>query len=378
MPADLLPGAPRNARRVAWPVEAWPEPDRRAWARALEPAGLLDDAGAAAGWRNASRRAAVGAYGRFLAFLAARGELDPAAGPGGRVTPASVERYVAAVRATCSSVTVASYVGVLGMMIQAMVPERDWAWIWQVQSRLQRLATPSRNKRARVVPAADLVALGHDLMAEAEPLAAHAARQAALGYRDGLMIALLASRPVRQANFLAIEIGRHLLRRGDGWLLRFEGHETKSRQPLEFPLPTALHGPLARYLGHVRPLLLELGRRRFPDGRPRSAGQHLWVTGDGTPCTAAALQKLLEKRTAARFGRVINTHLFRDCAATSIATDDPDHVLMAARLLGHATLQTTERHYVVANTCLALQRHHGLVLSLRDSAPGAGRRRRHA
>lgn len=378
MPANPQPIPIRGARRVAWPVVAWPEPDQRAWARAVERRDLLDDDGAAADWREASRRSAVGAYGRFLAFLDAQDALDPAAGPGDRVTSAILERYIAAVRATCSSVTVASYLGVLGMMIQAMVPERDWTWLWRVQARLQRLATPSRNKRARVVPAADLVALGRDLMAEAEGLVPQARREAALAYRDGLMIALLASRPVRQANFLAIEIGGHLLRLGEGWLLRFEGHETKTRQPLELTLPTALHGPLARYLGHFRPLLLELGRQRFPNGRPRAAGSRLWVTGDGTPCTAGALQKLLEKRTAARFGRVINTHLFRDCAATSIATDDPDHVLMAAQLLGHTTLQTTERHYIVANTRTALDRHHDLILSIRKgvlgTSPPAGRR----
>jgi integrase len=368
----------RHARRVAWPVEAWPEPDRRAWARALGPGSLLDDAGAAAGWREATRRSAVGAYGRFLAFLAAQNLLDPEGGPGERVTPLIIERYVAEVRATCSSVTVANYVAVLGMMVQAMVPGRDWTWLWEIHARLQRLATPSRGKRARVVPAADLVALGHDLMAEGEELAPHAARPAALAYRDGLMIALLASRPVRQANFLAVEIGRHLIRVADGWILRFEAGETKTRQFLELPLPAALNGPLARYLGHFRPLLLELGRRRFPDGRPRAAGQRLWVTGDGTPCTAPALQKLLEKRTRARFGRVINTHLFRDCAATSIAIDDPEHVRMAARLLGHATLRTTERHYVVADTRVALGRHHDLIQELRKPSralPRAGRQR---
>jgi integrase len=109
-----------------------------------------------------------------------------------------------------------------------------------------------------------------------------------------------------------------------------------------------------------------------------AAGQRLWVTGDGTPCTAAALQKLLEKRTRARFERVINTHLFRDCAATSIATDDPEHVMVAARLLGHAMLRTTERHYVAADTRAALERHHGLVRAIRKPSralPRAGRQR---
>ncbi|MBK1659852.1 site-specific integrase [Paracraurococcus ruber] len=370
MTASPLPRPCGGRRRVAWRLEAWPEQDRRAWERAITPGGLLDDAGDAAGWRPASRRAALGVYGRFLAFLDARGTLDPTAGPGDRVTPALLNAYVSAVRSSCAPVTAASYVGVLGMTVQAMVPGRDWAWLWQVQARLQHLAVPSRNKRARVVPAAELVALGHDLMAEAGQPAA--ARQAALAYRDGLMIALLASRPLRQANFLAIEIGRHLLREGDAWLLRFEGRETKTGQPLEFAVPEAMHDALARYLGEVRPRLLQLGLGRFPEGRGRPAGQRLWLTADGTPCSAAALQKLLETRTTARFGRVVNTHLFRDCVATSIAAGDPAHVRIAARVLGHASLLSTERHYVVAETRAALSRHQDLVAAIRTASPGAG------
>ena len=62
---------------------------------------------------------------------------------------------------------------------------------------------------------------------------------------------------------------------------------------------------------------------------------------------------------------------------TTIAVDDPEHVLMAAQLLGHATLQTTERHYVAANTRAALDRHHDLIRTIRKSAsPQAGQRRR--
>jgi integrase/recombinase XerD len=42
--------------------------------------------------------------------------------------------------------------------------------------------------------------------------------------------------------------------------------------------------------------------------------------------STAALQKILARHTTAQFGHSVNTHLFRDCAATSVATDDPEHV----------------------------------------------------
>jgi hypothetical protein len=44
-------------------------------------------------------------------------------------------------------------------------------------------------------------------------------------------------------------------------------------------------------------------------------------------------------------GRPINPYLFRDCAATSVAIDDPRHIGIAWRLLGHRTPKTTEQYY---------------------------------
>ena len=105
------------------------------------------------------------------------------------------------------------------------------------------------------------------------------------------------------------------------------------------------------------------------------------MTIDGTPVSTGAQQKALARRTQARLGRVMNVHLFRDCAATTIAAEDPDHVRVAARLLGHASLQTTERYYVIADTRVALRRHQDQVRALRRGegrepsiGPGAGAR----
>lgn len=371
---EALPRRRGRQARVAWPVEAWPEPDRLAWARANTVGDLLDDGGAAADWREATLRSAVGAYGRWLAHLEAEGALDRAVGPADRVTPEAIRRYLAVLEPACSSTTVASYIAVLVMTLKTLAPEHDWTWLSQVQARLQRRATPSRDKRPRIVPAAELFALGLDLMAEAEAAPAGNAVDAALAFRDGLMIALLATRPLRQRNLLAIETGRHLLQVGEGWLLTFGGEETKTHRPLEVTVPRALQAPLDRYLRHWRPLLLGIGRRRNPDGRGQAAGERLWVTIDGTAVSAGAQQKALAHRTRARFGRVVNVHLFRDCAATSIAAEDPDHVRMAAQLLGHASLRTTERYYVVANTRSALRRHHDRIREIRLGAgPGSVR-----
>lgn len=77
------------------------------------------------------------------------------------------------------------------------------------------------------------------------------------------------------------------------------------------------------------------------------------------------MAKLLEKRTLPCFGRIINPHLFRDCAATSITNEAPEHVRIAAPVLGHATQQTTDRHYIIANTRREVSRYQEIVLALR-------------
>jgi hypothetical protein len=48
------------------------------------------------------------------------------------------------------------------------------------------------------------------------------------------------ARPLRRRNFARIEIGRHLVRQGDAYWLRFDGNETKTGEPIEAPFPDAL------------------------------------------------------------------------------------------------------------------------------------------
>lgn len=358
--------------KTAWPLAHWPDADRRAWEQARSPGGLLDDAGLAAGWRPATVSGALAIYGRFLAFLDREGLLDAAHGVGDRLTPDVLKRYVAELQGISASRTVASYVVMLVMVLRALVPGQDWGWLRSATLKLLHRAEPSRNKRARVVPAADLLTLGLDLMHAAEAEAELTHKERLLAFRDGLMIATLISRPLRQSNFLGIEIGRHLLPvgAGSGWDLVFAASETKACRELEVSYPPELAGKLRHYLSVVRPGLLALGRKRFPHGREgdRPAGQHLWVSVNGTALRKTALDNMLAKRTTARFGRRINTHLFRDCAATSIMTEVPGQVRIAARVLGHATLQTTERHYIVANTRQEVSRYQKGVLARRRQA----------
>jgi len=66
--------------------------------------------------------------------------------------------------------------------------------------------------------------------------------------------------------------------------------------------------------------------------------------------------------------------LFRDCAATSIAIDDPDHIGIASRLLGHRAASTTERYYNHARSVEASRLMQQHILALRDGIASAPER----
>ena len=87
---------------------------------------------------------------------------------------------------------------------------------------------------------------------------------------------------------------------------------------------------------------------------------------DGSIMTEIAIYFRIMKLTRAKFGHVVNMHLFRDCAATSIATEDPGHVLITKSVLDHATLRTSERNYNHARSREAMRRHQAPILRLRQ------------
>jgi integrase len=223
----------------------------------------------------------------------------------------------------------------------------------------------ARDKRQRFRSVAELVALGETLMRRGSEAGCRG-RESQLAYRDGLMIALLALRPLRLRNLTALTLGESLRRQGNGWWIVLSEEATKNRQPLELPFPDRLVLALEGYLDRVRPLLLE-GRI---DQGPLQA---LWISLRATAMSPASVYEQITMRTAQAFGYPINPHLFCDCAATSMALADPSLVRAGAPLLGHASFATTERHYNLARAADAARGHQTVVQALR--AAGGKQRR---
>ena len=153
-----------------------------------------------------------------------------------------------------------------------------------------------------------------------------------------------------------------LVKEGNAWWLQFSGEETKTRQPFEERFPETLCELLDRYLAVYRPML----------AGTRYCGDCLWVGYRFGPQNQHSLQLAIVRATERRFGKSINPHLFRDCAATAIALHDPAAVRIAAAVLGHSTLATAERHYNLASSVEA-GRSYGRVIQMRRAARVADR-----
>jgi hypothetical protein len=366
-------GAPQPPGHAAIRLAEWPNADRAAYERASVRSGPFDEGGAAARWRPATHRSLTGAYARWLGYLDGQGVDLAGTAPTDRITPEAVSRYVRFLAGRCASVTVSSYLGQLHMFARDVWPDLDWRWLCEVQAQRHRLAEPTRIKAARIVPQQDLLRLGCDLMMQAETLEMEGENSAVLDeqailFRDGLLIALLALRPLRQGNFLGLQIGRHLRQEPDGWSITVPASESKTHIALTMAFPAVLVSALDRYLQVYRPRLLTMRAPRDPARPWREPGRHLWIAATGMPMTAGALQKVLRRHTRARFRHEVNCHLFRDCLATSLADDNPEAVRLAADLLGHRSFRTTERHYISANQKGALRRHQATVLKHRKQA----------
>jgi integrase/recombinase XerD len=144
------------------------------------------------------------------------------------------------------------------------------------------------------------------------------------------------------------------------YVCTFSAAETKNRRELVEPLPAALTPHIDLYLAEVRPALL---RGHVSDA--------FWISTYRAALSEQSIYTTICAATEEELGVRLNPHLFRDALATGIATDDPEHIRMASRLLGHADPRTTERHYIHAQALRASRRYNGVVLPLRDAAVAA-------
>lgn len=341
----------------------WPSVDQIAWAAAVRWTDILDKPGPLGHLREDQRAQKQSAYGRWLGFIADNISAAPRVSGLDYITPENVTAFIDKLRSLFASYTVAGYVTDFDVVARAFRRSGDFAYLSIAATNLRRLSHRAGDKRPRLRPASDVYQLGLDLMLAAEHQ--RNAFAAAVVFRDGLMIALLAARPIRISNLASIDMDRHLTRHGDDYWLTFPAQEMKKRRHLEFPLPKELSLAMDQYFAVHRPVLA--AKSGF-----WKRGEHtgLWVSGHGSKLHADRIYCRIIDRTRECFGRSINPHSFRDVAATSIAIEDPGHVGIVTTILGHSNPKTAETFYNQAGSLEAARSHQAVVQLLRTQSVG--------
>ncbi len=101
---------------------------------------------------------------------------------------------------------------------------------------------------------------------------------------------------------------------------------------------------------------------------PELAGQvsdFLWISKDGHRMRDHHVSKRIVKVTKRELGIPISPHLFRHCAATSIAETSPELARIIRPLLAHTRITTSERYYNRASVLQASRRHADAIQNLK-------------
>ncbi len=343
-------------RITLYPTE-WPETDQRLWQAANSRGGFLEPDGKAAHWKDKTRKGVVKRYGLWLGYLNKTDQLDPDLSPSERINEKTLSGYVAWLETKGNaSTTIASAVRDLVEALRVMEPRADISLLRELNITLHARQEPTRAKHNRIIHP-DKILTGSLAYLDKLPDMALPPKTSRAGkYRDGLAIAFLACRPIRLENLTETTLGQHLIQDGGRWYCQYAAHEMKDHLPLDFSLPERLIPYLETYLNIYRPILLK--RNNFSD---------LWISTRGTPMSEQSIYWNTCQLTEELFGQPINPHLFRDCAASALATDDPEHILAIARILGHNSIATTTKHYNQSQMTAAAEMFHDVLADLRNA-----------
>jgi len=230
--------------------------------------------------------------------------------------------------------------------------------VTRVANRAAAAAHAGRNIDGRLVSSGDLVRLGLNLMSGIDVSAAN--RTDLVTYRDGLMIAMLAARPIRRAELLALRIGENISRTGGVYSVYLNKERRKTKRPIDFSYPAYLSEFIDSYVESVLP---RLRVSKTPTLLTRNA---FWVSREGSPLSQGVVSCRLSALTKRYLGRDVSPHLFRHCVGTSIAILAPMDVGIIRDVLGHTSHRTGEKYYNLAKQASAMRRLQSVVLGDRE------------
>lgn len=293
-------------------------------------------------------------YGQFLAWLDARDELDPTAGPADRMTYARVAQYVAGRRAAVSDSSVFANLRMLAMMMHCLVPDRDWSWLYRHPQAPRRREAMEARRPIPIVPPGELA--GRLLAAIADVLDEPVNRHTAGRLRDLLIVAIATTTVLRLRNLVALTLDETILRHRHGYEIRFAANTVKNARAISIAVMPELTGALDRYIDACRPLLV---------GRSRHRSRALWISIRGTRVCAGRIQMVFEEVGLRVLGRALRSHVLRHSAASAVLANQPRDTALASALLAHHDRDTVADFYDLSGDAAARKVWADLVSAMR-------------
>ena len=339
------------------PQDQWPLGDQTEWQALFRIGDIFDGMGAAVAWRDRTRITNARHYGQWLGWLSFTGRLDTDVQPWDRVNEESIQQYLKTEMGRVASVTVYGRLRGLTSVMLKMRPGNNWQWLQDLTNRIKTWSTPSRDMRARILPA-DQIYSG--VLAQLAHLSERVQNTPRLriAFRDALMLGVAVSCPVRLKNFAQIRLGHELVLRNSCWCLTFEDSSTKTGTTLKFHAPSSLAPYISHYVENIRP--------EFP-GIALHTG--IWAGSKGAPLSEISIYGRMMIASKKLFGVAISPHAFRTIAATFLAETSVNDVYHASRLLGHRDIKTTEVHYIRASQLTASRKVNRVLEELAVGPP---------
>ncbi len=346
---------PDNWRPSSIKFPFWPTLDRSLWEEGCEPGDPFAPGGHGSKLRKDSLDKTIKGYGYWLNFLAANGWLDESQHPVERITRERLMHYFKAMLAhKLRGYTILGHFIELRMAMKIMAPSNDTTYILRPNGVTIRGMLGPSCRPVLVPDATVLFRWGINMMRRAKLDASH--REGMVAYRDGLLIAILASRGRRLRSMSLLRIGHEFIQRNGTYRVELEPHQVKNKKHDMFNLPEKLVPFIDKYLEQVRPALLR--------GRQSEA---LWIGKDGVDLQAKSIQEMVFKRSKARFSVAFGPHRFRHAIATTAVLRDPTCPNLGAAVLGNS-VGVNEAHYIRADQVLAIRQLQSIIENSFDAA----------
>ena len=341
---------------VVLQMAEWPADDRAAWARTAERQSTpfrKDGGGSSPAPATLDMRCK--AYGGWLAFLAARGELTPPSRLRDRVTVERLEAFIEWLsgRGNAGS-TICWRLHQLRAALRMMEPGDPLKWIVRPNGiPVERFfVDPPRDRPTH--HSATLLAWAEHLFARGLAHRKRNVRRALV--RDAAMVAVFVMPAPRVGAVARLRLGYHLVRHEDGWFLEQQAGRSKTKRSEMCPLIRSATPILDRYVSVERVELLA--------GADTDA---MWIKEGGCSLGAGWIGKRISKLSARHFDVPFSPHTFRRSLSTTNVIEGYNSPLDGSTLLGHTSPTMTNAHYNRAKAAATAHRHADRIKKIRKA-----------